>query len=229
MRILVIGASGRVGKLVVQDALARGHDVTALVRDEAFLESITTSAANSALTVVQGQPQNQGDVEKAFTVSGDAPSTVVVTLNSARASDNPFAKQTSPPTLMHDAHINILTAMKAHRTHKIVTLQAHGVGDSFPTLFMAVKMLVRYSNMGIGYKDHEEVEKLIKQSGKTFVLVRPARFVPGKAAPVHVYENQGEGIGSFNTTTRESVASFLLDAVEKDEWDVYDVLNLSIS
>lgn len=194
--------------------------MTALVRNEASLEFITVSAANRALTIVQGQPQDQGDVEKAFAaVSGDAPCAIIVTLNSARASDNPFAKQISPPTLMRDAHVNILAAMKAHGTHKIVTLQAHGVGDSFPTLFMPVKMLVRYSNMGIGYKDHEEAEKLIKESGQTFVLVRPARFVPGQATPVHVYGNQGEGIGSFNTTTRDSVASFLLDAVEKDEWD----------
>jgi hypothetical protein len=194
--------------------------VTALVRNKASLESITTSAANSTLTILQGQPQNQGDVEKAFvTVPGDAPSAVVVTLNSACASDNPFAKQTLPPTLMHDAHINILAAMKVHGTRKIVTLQAHGVGDSFLTRFMPVKMLVRYSNMGSGYKDHEEAEKLIKQSGQTFALVRPARFVTGQAASVHVYGNHGEGLGSFNTTTRESVASFLLDAVEQDQWD----------
>jgi hypothetical protein len=187
------------------------------VRNEASLASIT---ANSALTIVQGQPQNQADVESAFApIAGDAPAAVVVTLNSTRTSDNPFAKQLSPPTLMRDAHTNILAAMEAHNTRKIVTLQAQGVGDSFPSLFMAVKMLVRYSNMGIGYKDHEEAEKLIKRSGQTFVLVRPARFVPGQAAPVHVYGNQGEGIGSFKTATRESVAIFLLDAVEKDEWD----------
>jgi len=192
--------------------------VTALVRNEATLDPTTTT--DSDLTIVRGQPQNPADVEKAFTaVSGDAPAVVLVTLNSARTSDSPFAKPTSPPTLMHDAHVNILTGMKTHGTRKIVTLQAHGVDDSFPTLFMAVKMLVRYTNLGIGYKDHEQVDKLIKQSGVTYVLPRPARFIHGPSAPVHVYGNKGEGIGSFSTTTRESVATFLLDAAEKDEWD----------
>lgn len=33
MRILVFGASGRTGRLVVEAAVARGHDVTAFVRD----------------------------------------------------------------------------------------------------------------------------------------------------------------------------------------------------
>jgi nucleoside-diphosphate-sugar epimerase len=155
-----------------------GHNVTALVRNEASLESIT--ATDGALTIVKGQPQDQADVEKAFAaVAEDAPAAVIVTLNSARTSDNPFAKPKSPPTLMYDAHVNVLAAMDTHGTRKIVTLQAHGVGESFSTLFLPVKLLVRYSNMGIGYKDHEQVEKVVKQSGRTYVLVRPARFVEG--------------------------------------------------
>jgi hypothetical protein len=192
--------------------------VTALVRNEASLASIP--AADGALTIVKGQPQDKADVEKAFAaVAEDEPAAVLVTLNSARTSDNPFAKPISPPTLMYDAHVNVLAAMKAHGTRKIVTLQAHGVGDSFSTLFMPVKLLVRYSNMGIGFKDHEQVEKLVKQSGLSYVLARPVRFVEGLSAQLHFYGNQGEGVGSFKTATRESVATFLLDAVEKDDWN----------
>jgi hypothetical protein len=195
-----------------------GHNVTALVRNEASLPDIT--AADGALTIIKGQPQDKADVEKAFAAAAeDAPAAVVVTLNSARTSDNPFANQISPPTLMHDAHINVLAAMKTHGTRKIVTLQAHGVGESSPTLFLPVKLLIRYSNMGIGYKDHEQVDDVVKQSGLNYVLVRPTRFVEGPPARIQLYGNNGEGIGSFQTTTRESVATFLLDAVEKDEWD----------
>lgn len=191
--------------------------MTALVRNEASLDSI--AAANDALTIVKGQPQHAPDVEKAFAATPDAPAAVLVTLNSARTSDNPFAKQTSPPTLMHDAHVNILAAMKIHNTRKIVTLQAHGVGDSFATLFLPVKLLVRHSNMAIGYKDHEQVDKLVKQSGLSYVLVRPARFVAGPSQKVHLYGDTGEGIGFFKTATRASVADFMLDAVEKDDRD----------
>jgi hypothetical protein len=191
--------------------------VTALVRDEASLGSLT--AADGALTIVKGQPQHQPDVEKAFAATKDAPAAVLVTLNSARTSDSPFAQPTSPPTLMHDAHVNVLAAMKTYNTPKIVTLQAHGVGDSFATLFLPVRLLVRYSNMAIGFKDHEQVDKVVKQSGLRYVLVRPTRFVAGPSQKVHLYGNTGEGIGFFTTTTRESVATFMLDAVEKDDWD----------
>jgi hypothetical protein len=195
-----------------------GHQVTALVRDETSLACIT--AATETLTILKGQPQDKTDVEKAFVaVAEETPDAVIVTLNSARTSDNPFAKPTSPPTLMHDAHVNVVAAMKTHNTGKLVTLQAQGVGVSFSSLFLPVKLLVRFSNMGIGYKDHEEVERVVKQSGLPYVLARPARFVDGTSAPMHYYSDTGKGIGSFATTTRESVATFLLDAIEKNEWD----------
>jgi hypothetical protein len=188
------------------------------VRNEQTFASI--NAADGVLTIVKGQPQDQADVVKAFAaVAEDVPAAVLITLNSARTGDNPFAEPTSPPTLMHDAHVNVLAVMKTYGTRKLVTLQAHGVGDSFSTLFFPIKLLVRYSNMGIGYKDHEQVEKVVKQSGLSYVLARPARFIEGPSSQVHFYGNKGEGIGSLNTITRESVATFLLDAVEKNEWD----------
>jgi hypothetical protein len=109
--------------------------------------------------------------------------------------------------------------MNTHSIRKIVNLQAHGVGESFPTLFLPVKLLVRYSNMGIGYKDHEQVEMVVKQSDRSYVLVRPARFIKGPSTHIHFYGGKGEGIGSLKTITKESVATFLLDAVEKDEWN----------
>jgi hypothetical protein len=39
MRIAILGATGRVGRCVVQEALERGHEVTALARDPARLDA----------------------------------------------------------------------------------------------------------------------------------------------------------------------------------------------
>ena len=38
MRITVLGSTGNVGRRVVAEALSRGHEVTAVVRDSAKLE-----------------------------------------------------------------------------------------------------------------------------------------------------------------------------------------------
>jgi len=35
MRLLVVGATGALGRLIVAEAISRGHEVTALVRDRA--------------------------------------------------------------------------------------------------------------------------------------------------------------------------------------------------
>lgn len=202
------------------DCVLPGHKVTALVRDKASLASINNGDA--ALAIVQGQPQSPADIEKAFAATAESPAVVIVTLNSVRASDNPFARQVAPNTLMRDAHANVLAAIRARvaiSNPKIVTLQAQGVGDSYSTLFLPVRLLVQYSNLGIGYKDHEQVEKVLRQSGLRYVLARPARFVEGPSNQVHFHGNKGEGIGSFATSTREIVADFLLDAAEKEDWD----------
>ncbi len=50
MNLLVLGATGRTGRLVVEQALAAGHTVTALVRSP---EKLTTGGAN--LRVVKGE------------------------------------------------------------------------------------------------------------------------------------------------------------------------------
>lgn len=38
MKIGIIGASGKAGSLILKEALTRGHDVTAIVRDEAKVQ-----------------------------------------------------------------------------------------------------------------------------------------------------------------------------------------------
>lgn len=60
MRILVFGASGRTGRLVVEAAVARGHDVTAFVRDASkqwFPDGVRAH---------QGDPSDADSVEAAL-------------------------------------------------------------------------------------------------------------------------------------------------------------------
>src|SRR5712692_10834663 len=50
MNLAVLGATGRTGRLVVEQALAAGHTVTALVRSP---EKLTTGNANLRVVTVQ--------------------------------------------------------------------------------------------------------------------------------------------------------------------------------
>ncbi|MFJ9443346.1 NAD(P)-dependent oxidoreductase [Kitasatospora sp. NPDC101235] len=59
MRITVFGATGNVGSRVVAEALARGHQVTAVVRDPAKPHGLP-----SAATLVVGDARNAEDVAR---------------------------------------------------------------------------------------------------------------------------------------------------------------------
>ena len=60
MNFVVLGATGRTGRLVVEQAIAAGHTVTALVRSP---EKLTTG--NSKLRVISGEATDASAVSRA--------------------------------------------------------------------------------------------------------------------------------------------------------------------
>ncbi|KAL4953485.1 hypothetical protein BDW69DRAFT_165188 [Aspergillus filifer] len=211
MRVLVIGGTGRCGKLVIDELLRRGHQVIALARKPEAL-----GAARSGLTVVKGTPTSLNDVRSAFKATPDA---VIVTLSAPRASDSPFAAPISPPGLMADCNANVVSAMKELGVRKVVLLQAFGVGESWPNMHCALRLLMSNSNMRYQYYDHNAVEKIVKESGLDYVLVRPSRLVETSAENVKVWADQGKGVPLMASTSRISVARFMVDALEGTEWN----------
>jgi nucleoside-diphosphate-sugar epimerase len=215
MHILILGGSGRVGSLVVTEALSRSHTVTALIRDTKSL------APQPGLTIIQGTPLSLPDIETAFRATPSPPTGVIVALNSQRTSDNPFAASIAPPKLMLDSTANVVTAMRKFDCKRIVSLSAYGVGSSNGTVFWPVRMMMNYSNMKIAYQDHEMVESLMKSGGKEegirWTGVKPAMLTEGVKKDVKVFGEKGEGAGVMPSISKSSVANWLVDCVEGDE------------
>lgn len=132
MQILLLGATGRTGHLVLSDALRRGHTITALVRDPSALDpflSALPADQRARLHLATGSALHPPDVAAALatipvtsttattsTTTGDDSRLVVIsTLNARRTSDNPFAAPhptDSPPRMMADSVANILSALR---------------------------------------------------------------------------------------------------------------------
>lgn len=70
-----------------------------------------------------------------------------------------------------------------------------------------------------GLADHARLDAIVRKSGFKFVLARPCRLVDGDAKPVRVWPDDGQGSPCFPSITRWSVAEWLVDAVESDEFD----------
>ncbi|PYI08082.1 TrkA-N domain dehydrogenase [Aspergillus sclerotiicarbonarius CBS 121057] len=212
MRVLVIGGTGRCGRLVIDELLERGHRVTTLARTPD-----TLGGARAGLDIIQGTPTELDDVRAAF--KADMPAVVIVTLNAPRASDSPFATPISPPRLMADCNANVVAAMKEFGVRKTVILQAFGVGDSWARMHYLLRLLMKTSNMSHQYEDHNDTEWEVRASGVDYVFVRPSRLVETEETTVKVWPEDGKGVPMMASTSRISVARWLVDVAESDEWD----------
>ncbi|GAB3008757.1 NAD(P)H-binding protein [Streptomyces pseudoechinosporeus] len=113
MRVTVFGATGGIGRLVVQQLLDAGHQVTALVRTPAKL-----ALTHSHLTVVTGQLSDRDAVEQA--VSGaDA---VISTLG-------PSLKRSTTGTQVTDGTRTIVQAMEAQQVTRFIGLATPSLAD----------------------------------------------------------------------------------------------------
>ena len=213
MHLLILGGSGRTGKVVIADALYKGHTITALVRKEGTLDP------NPNLTIAIGTPLSRADVGAAFTTSGKPVDAVIVNLTALRETDSPFANPISPAMMMADAHSNLLSAMEKHNVRRLVTMSAFGAGDSFPNLNPLLKLLFRHSNMSYDFQFHDEVDKRVRAAGNVdWTLVRPVMLADGASKPCKDHGDLGKDVWVTASITRASAARMLLDAAESRKW-----------
>ncbi|KAI9158652.1 hypothetical protein HJFPF1_06650 [Paramyrothecium foliicola] len=218
MHIYSVGATGRNGLLVVKEALARGHTVTALVRDPVALApqpGLTIIQAKDANSSKQGSPTNVHDHGKAL-ANPQPPSVVIFTLANRRNVD-----RNAPLDLLTVSMTALLRAISrtpAPRP-KLVVNSAQGAHDSVTSLPWVFSAFFQHSSMNYVINDHEHVDELVRQSGLTFVFARPCRLVDGPGEKVEVFPDNGEGIAWMPSISRQSVAEWLLDAAERPDWD----------
>lgn len=248
MKILILGATGRTGTLVLLEALRRGHKVTALVRNPPSLESITSglpTAQKSNLTTVRGSPLNASDVAGAVataTATGSGKLVVLSALNSRRTSESPWAAPhptDSPPRMMADSIANVLSAVSQTTTTgggvgvekpKVVYVSAIGVGASTANAHWLLRTLIAHSNVKLTYEDHESAEAELKGAAKEvdWVVVRPGRLTEGDdGSKPKVWPAEKGMVGMTAKASRGAVARFVLDAAEGSEWDGKDPIVLS--
>lgn len=160
MRILLLGATGRTGKFVMNFCLLMGYQVTALVRDSARLERITPD-----LRVVKGSPENPSDVLEAIK-NCDA---VIVTLNNITTPGNISIQA---PFLIANSVRNCLAAMAERGPRRIVVMSMLGIGDSLEYAPEAIRGIKNSNEFKTLLADHEATDMLLKESAMDWTEVR---------------------------------------------------------
>lgn len=196
MKIALFGATGNTGARVMESALARGFEVTALVRDPAKV-----TLTHPKLTVLKGDPTVAADV--AACVRGAQ--AVVHCLGVGGLGDG------KPTTLISDSVKAILVAMEEAGVPRIVCMSNLGTGGSGPWWFMRLLVPLVARKLLPLVDDKERMEAALRASRVEWVAVRLVAIRPGPAKPVRTSPD-GRGLGM--TVTDASVAEFLLDRVE---------------
>lgn len=193
--LVVLGGTGRTGRSLIEQALARGHRVRALARRPEALP------LRSGLEVIAGDARD--------------PEALGRTLRGADAVLSVLGPvKNDPAGVMTAAAEGLLAQMPAHGVARVVALTGAGVahpGDR-PRLPDRVFgfLLRRLQPQVIG--DSERFADLLRGSGLDWTLVRAPMLRDGPPKPV-----RSGLVGDIGVAvTRDSVAHFMLDVLEGD-------------
>jgi putative NADH-flavin reductase len=198
VKVLIIGATGATGQILMREALAQGHEVTALARNPSAV-----APEDPRLRVLQGNALDTSSVGAA--VAGQDAVLSALGTRSAR-----------PTTLFSESTHNIISAMNKHGVRRLVCITGIGAGDSKGHVgFLYDRIMLPFVVKNI-YEDKTRQEEAIKQSDLDWVIVRPARLTdePAKGE----YNVFLGGSYTAKTISRADVVSFMLAQLTDDTY-----------
>lgn len=197
MKIIVFGATGGVGRHVVNQALQAGYEVTAFVRDLTKLQ-----IENDHLHVVRGDATNAEEVSAAI-ADHDA-------IVSCLGSNKMVAKSTQ----LEEMTQHIVASMEAHHVKRIVYTASAGINNELPGVGgkMVMKMLQNVLT------DHRHAVDLIQaHKDLQYTIVRPLGLTNDDYTGE--YREAKEGVPeNARNIPRADVAHFILKALGDDTY-----------
>jgi uncharacterized protein YbjT (DUF2867 family) len=202
MKVLVIGATGNLGGEVMRQALAAGHEVTALARNPAAIET-----EGDSLRVTHGDVRDPDSVERA--VEGqDAVISCVGT------------KDRKDAVLRTEGIRNTIAAMGEHGVRRLIVFSAFGAGESAEGLKRSSFVFGRIIQpllLKAPFEDMTRMEAAVRASGLDWTIVRPTALTKKGAtgAVKVVIGNEGKPGGSISYA---DVAGFMVEQLGSDRY-----------
>ncbi|AXG81733.1 NAD(P)-dependent oxidoreductase [Streptomyces paludis] len=165
MKIVVLGATGNIGSHVVKEALSRGHEVVAYVRDPGAM------APRAGLTVVPGSLDDRPAMAKAFAGADAVISAIGVALRAKK-----------PVDLMRRTLPLITAAAEDAGVERFVLVSAFGVGDTAAKASPLGRLVYRTVVAAI-FKDKELSEESLPATGLNWTVVHPVNLKESADAP----------------------------------------------
>jgi putative NADH-flavin reductase len=199
MKVLVVGASGRTGRLLVAGALERGHEVTALVRAPERL-----GALRDRVRVVRGDVLDGGVVSDAV----DGQEAALVALGVAM-------KKGDPGVSAHGT-LNVIRSMQRYRVRRLIVLSAGGTQPGRdPNLPVAFERFFKPLFLKHALADLRRMETSVRQSELDWTIVRAAGGLTDGPARGGYRVEPGYSLPGGRRIARADVAAFMLDELER--------------
>jgi uncharacterized protein YbjT (DUF2867 family) len=206
MRCLVIGATGRAGRLIAEELLASGHSVRALARSA------------RAEVLPPGAEPFPGDVLDPEALRGAlyGCEAVISALSIPRAGSSPFAAITGPRDLHSRSAALLLPVMRDAGVRRFIKISAQSVGDSAPRAGWGFRLLVAASNLRVAFADHGIADAAVATSDLDWTVVRPPML--GEGPPGAVRAGEQVTTGTFTRLPRASLARWVTEIVADEQW-----------
>jgi putative NADH-flavin reductase len=199
MKLTIFGATGKTGREIVSQALAAGHEVTAVVRDPKKL------GAESKVRIVQGDSTDEKTVEEAITGT-DA---VLSALGHVRG---------SPPEILSRSAEMIIATMERQKVQRLVVLNNAAAKDPAdrPSLYNRFLLTLLSLFRGSIARDTAMEAKFIEGSQLDWTIVRANLLTSGPKTGHY-------RVGAFDKNagtrvSREDVAAFMISCIVENKY-----------
>jgi nucleoside-diphosphate-sugar epimerase len=236
MKVFVAGASGAIGRPLVRQLLAAGHEVTGMTRREENAEAIRAAGAKAVVCDVFDAAGLEGVVREA------APEVVVHELTSLPSRLDPKAKDALAPTnrLRSEGTRNLIAAAKAAGARRLIaesvaffyvpegdwvkSEDAPAFGDAPGPFGEATAALADLERQVTGA---EGLEGVVLRYGWFY---GPGTYYDRDGSQTEDFHKRrmpivGKGSGIFSFVQVEDAASATVAAVERGEPGVYNVVD----
>jgi hypothetical protein len=205
MRICIVGASGKLGKYMVQHALARGYEVVGVCREES-VEKL--KAFRGRITVVSGSTNDAEVIKRA--VSGCDGVLVVLVPRGVHG----YSTGTAQAVLDHaPPGARLVFSCGWHITRDGQDVYSWKL-KAIVKVFGPLARLARFADLN----DQVEACRRVFASDTRWTVVRGSDLEEGESQGLPVWSRHvGDPILESNITRRVDFALFMVEALENDE------------
>lgn len=169
----VIGATGRVGGIVMERLLERGAGVVAISRRQVDREGVDSRIADAMDPCALGRSLE--GVDAVVVALGISENPVTVRLRGARGTTDDVRSRGTATTV---------AAMEGHGIDRLVVLSTYGIGDSAAGLSPSMRLVVA-GLLGPQFRDHEKQEQIVRRAPLDWTIARPVNLVDGPRSAVY--------------------------------------------